>query len=377
MKKFGSVPINFKNNFTSYRNNKTLQFILKLKSEYMVTLLLVCIFAGVSVCQKSSISKSAKLFVANEDGGSVSVINLKDKTKNVTIDLSGNKGEMYMAHNVQAAPDGKSVWVTAVPMGSNETEQLLVIDPGSGAIKKRIQLGRHLHIAHVVLDDASKNVFVTAKDSNQVIQLDSITYEIKRRFELGSKSSPHGLRYFNGKLYVANIGSKSLSIVNVTEGRIKNIPLQGMAVQTAVTQDGRSVFVSIYDLREVVKYDLQTGLITRIPLPDGSQGPIQMYATPDSRLLYVCDQGELLQRPVSDKVYVIDIADAKVVGTIKVGNKAHGVVVSRDGNTAYVTNTSDNTVSVIDVATQKVTDTIKVGKSPNGISYWFETGGMP
>jgi len=98
----------------------------------------------------------ARLYVANEDGGSVSVIDLQNSHKNTIIDLTGSQGEMYMAHNVQAAPDGKSVWVTAVPMDSSNTEQLVVIDPKTGTIKKRIQLGKHLHVAHVVLDMSQK-----------------------------------------------------------------------------------------------------------------------------------------------------------------------------------------------------------------------------
>ena len=127
----------------------------------------------------------------------------------------------------------------------------------------------------------------------------------------------------------------------------------------------------------MVRYDLQSGEIKRIPLPAGAQGRIQLYATPDSKLLYVADQGELMERPVSNKVFVIDISNAKVISTIQVGNKAHGVVVSKDGTTVYETNSIDNTVSIIDVTTQKVIATIPVGKGPNGISYWFETGGMP
>ncbi len=103
-----------------------------------------------------------------------------------------------------------------------------------------------------------------------------------------------------------------------------------------------------------------------------AQGAIQLYATPDSKLLYVADQGELMQRPVSNKVFVIDIATAKVTNTIEVGNKAHGVVISKDGKTVFVTNSLDNTVSIIDVATQKVTSTVPVGKRPNGISYWIK-----
>jgi len=327
--------------------------------------------------KKSSALQPAKVYVANEEGGSVSVIDLQDSLKNTTIDIKDSTGNMFMAHNVQVAPDGKSVWVTAVPMDSAGINELVVIDANTGTIKKRIQLGKDLHVAHVALDNESKNAFVTAKDPSQVIQVDVTTCEVVRKFELGTGHSPHGLRYLNGKLYVANMDAKSMSVINIADGKIKDIPLGGVVVQTAVTQDGKYVFASLYDTKEVVRYDLQSGEIKRISLPAGAQGPIQLYATPDSKLLYVADQGELMERPVSNKVFVIDISNAKVISTIQVGNKAHGVVVSKDGTTVYVTNSIDNTVSIIDVATQKVIATIPVGKGPNGISYWFETGGMP
>ena len=168
-----------------------------------------------------------------------------------------------------------------------------------------------------------------------------------------------------------------MSVINVADGKITDVPLGGVVVQTAITQDEKFVFASLYDTKEVVRYDLQNGEIKRIALPAGAQGPIQLYATPDSKLLYVADQGELMERPVSNKVFVIDIANTKVINTVTVGNKAHGVVVSKDGTTVYVTNSIDNTVSVIDVVTQKVIRTMPVGKGPNGISYWFKTGSMP
>jgi len=326
--------------------------------------------------KKSSTTQTAKVYVANEEGSSVSVIDLQDSLKNTSIDIS-DSGKMMMAHNVQVAPNGKTVWVTAVPMDSNGINQLVVIDVNTGSIKNRVQLGKDLHVAHVVLDNDSKYAFVTAKDPSQVIQVDANTYEVVKKFDLGMGHSPHGLRYADGKLYVANMDAKSMSVINIADGKITDITLGGVAVQTAVTQDGKFVFASLYDTKEVIRYELQSSEIKRIPLPADAQGPIQLYATPDSKLLYVADQGELLERPVSNKVFVIDIANAKVINTITVGNKAHGIVVSKDGTTVYVTNSIDNTVSVIDVASQKVIRTISVGKGPNGISYWFETGGMP
>ena len=352
-------------------------FSLKQSLQFVIILLLSgTMMISCDNNKKSSTTQTAKVYVANEEGSSVSVIDLQDSLKNTSIDIS-DSGKMMMAHNVQVAPNGKSVWVTAVPMDSTAINELVVIDPSTNKIKKRIQLGKELHVAHVVLDNESKYAFVTAKETSQVIQVDATTYEVVKKFDLGMGHSPHGFRYANGKLYVANMDAKSISVINIADGKITDIPLGGVAVQTAVTQDGKFVFASLYDTKEVIRYDLQSGEIKRIPLPAGAQGPIQLYATPDSRLLYVADQGELMERPVSNKVFVIDVANAKVINTITVGSKAHGVVVSKDGTTVYVTNSIDNTVSVIDVATQKVTATIPVGKSPNGISYWFETGGMP
>lgn len=331
-------------------------------------------------CKKSGqffASSNAKVYVANGEGGSLSVIDLEHNNATTTISLSNSAGVKYNPHNVQVAPDGKSVWASGTPIDTTEQDQLIVIDPATNKITHRISVGTNLDLVHVVLDNKSKNAFVTAGAVNKVFQVDANDYRIVRSFALGPQNKPHGMRYSNGKLYVANMGSKSMSIINVADGKITEVPMGGMAAQVAVTRNDNFIFISLYDTREVVGYNRQNGQLTRIQLPQGSQGPIQIYATPDSKLLYVADQGELMDRPISNKVYVIDIHSAKVVNTITVGQKAHGVVVSQDGKTAYVTNSAANTVSVIDVATQKVTTTVNVGEGPNGISYWYETGGMP
>ncbi|MCG2461171.1 hypothetical protein K8352_10465 [Flavobacteriaceae bacterium F89] len=319
--------------------------------------------------------KMAKVYVADEAGGSISVIDLRDSLKTTAIDLTNSAGSKFLPHNVQSAPNGKSVWVTAED--NNNINQLIIIDPNTDTIRERVTLGKDLHLAHVVLDDESKNAFVTAEQTNKVIQVDATTYRVVRKFNLGTEHAPHGLRYSQGKLYVANTAAKSMSVINVADGKVTDIPLGGMAVQTAVSRDGQFIFITLYDTKEVIKYSLKSELITRIPLPVTARGPIQLYATPDSKLLYIADQGKIMDRPTSNQVFVVGIADAKVLNTIKVGNMAHGVVVDKDGLRVYVTNTMDNTVSVIDVATQKAIYTVPVGKEPNGISYWFKTGGMP
>ena len=347
------------------------------------TFIFILILALAASCRKDNNTQAgaaemrAKIFVANENGSTIQAVDVNQPESNVTIDLDDHTGDMLMPHNVQVAPDGKSVWVTIHPMLFNALDQVAIIDPVSLQIKKRIYIGEDYHLAHVVLNDAGTNAFVTATDSDQVVMIDAVNYNVVKFFELPDGSEPHGMRYFKGRLYVACMGAKCLSIIDVASGNISSVPLGGVAVQAAITADGKYVFVSLYDTRELARYDIQTGQVNKLSLPSGAQGPIQLYCTPNSKSVLVCDQGKLNGMPVSNKVYEVDIASFSVTQTIQVGNAAHGIVISKDGKKAFVTNSDDNTVSVIDLKTKTVVRTIPVGVDPNGISYWYESGGMP
>lgn len=322
-------------------------------------------------------SLKARIYVANENSSNVQVVNVNDPQENFSIDLDDHTFDMLMPHNVQVAPDGKSVWVTIHPMNAGALDQVAVIDPVSNIVKARVYVGEHYHLAHVVLSDDCHYAFVTATDSDRVVMIDALNYSVIKSFMLPSGYAPHGMRYKNGKLYVACMDGKSLTVIDVASGTINDISLGGVAIQTAATKDGRYVFVSLYDTKELARYDITSGQLVKMALPSTSKGPIQLYCTPDSKTVLVCDQGKLNGMPVSNLVYEIDVASLSVNRTYTVGNASHGIVISQDGKKAFVTGSDDNTVSVIDLQHHVVTQTITVGNDPNGISYWYEGGGMP
>ncbi len=332
----------------------------------------------------------ARVFVADEAGGTISVLDHPSMSRIATIDLTEVRDGSTMAfapHNVQVAPDGRSVWVVAPAVadpsdphghgGTEPLEEAVVLDPQTLEVRARIDLGTGLHVAHVVLDPESRFAYVTANEASAVLRIDARTYEVVGRYQLGAGHAPHGLRYCEGHLYVANMDGHSLSIIEPNAGEIVEVPVGGVAVQTACVPGGRFVFASLYDTREVVRYDIASREITRIPLPVGSEGPVQLYPTPDGSTLYVCDQGLLLDRPASNRLYEIDVSSATVAATITVGAGAHGVVVSDDGLTAFVSNIADASVSIIDTQARRVVATVPVGQRPNGIAHWHVTGGMP
>lgn len=355
---------------------------------YLVGSLAVALSACTSGTQPDE-AVGSRVFVADEDSGTISVLDHESNVRIATIDLaSTHDGDTthFAPHNVQVAPDGRSVWVVAPAVadatdphgGHGElAEQAIVIDPATLAIVARVDLGTGLHVAHVVLDAESRFAYVTANEASAVIQIDAQTHRVVGRFELGLGKAPHGARYCEGRLYVANMDGMSLSIVDPTSGSIEEVPLGGVAVQTACVPGGRYVFASLYDTREVVRYDVVTGEIARVALPEGSQGPVQLYASPDGSRMYVCDQGILLDRPASNRLYELDVASATVAATIEVGTGAHGVVVSEDGSRAFVTNIAGASVSVVDTLARTVIATVPVGESPNGIAHWHVSGGMP
>jgi YVTN family beta-propeller protein len=69
-----------------------------------------------------------------------------------------------------------------------------------------------------------------------------------------------------------------------------------------------------------------------------------------------------------DTVSVIDTAAAKVIATIPVAHGPHGMALSLDGRTVYVTGDGSSSLSVIDTVTDRVVKTVEVGKAPNGVA---------
>lgn len=67
-------------------------------------------------------------------------------------------------------------------------------------------------------------------------------------------------------------------------------------------------------------------------------------------------------------VSVVDISSGVVVATIAVAAGPHGMAVTPDGRTVYVSGDAGSSVSVIDTATDRVKSTIEVGKTPHGLA---------
>src|SRR3989344_5181887 len=370
---------------------------------------------------------SQKVYAAVEEDGKIAVINPENQAVKY-IDLSqtvNGTDTHYAPHNVQVAPDGRTVWVTGNAAGEHQhgtsplnrlknlagqlslfkkvlahgdeeampaqddspmrasgpvQDEVIVIDASTDKIIKRIGLGQGLHLAHVALTLDSQFAFVTAQEKDLIFKINGSTYGVEQQYSVKAGSGPHGLRVAPDSVavYIANSTGKSLGVLDIASGSLSYIPLEGQAVQTGVTADGKYVVASIYDTKSLAVDSPAAKKLSYLNLPAESKGPIQMYPTPDSRYVYLADQGYYFNQPTSSSVYKIDLVELKVVTTIKTGQAPHGVAGSKDGRRAYVTNLQDGNVSAIDTSRDIVVWSVKVGAQPNGISIWTEgAGGTP
>ncbi|MBI5913574.1 hypothetical protein HY839_04015 [Candidatus Azambacteria bacterium] len=347
--------------------------------------------------QATAVSQNAtakeKVYVALEEEGKIAVIDPRMKKVTAHIDLVEEKEGVltnYMPHNVQVAPNGQTVWVTAnvmenamqgMAMGKSDPtalDEVIVIDPRSDRIITRIPIGSETHLAHVVVTPDNATAYVTLQNTGAVYAINAKTYAVEKKIALGKDSGPHGLRMSvdGSKAFIALLAGKAIAALDARTGAVKRYPMNSGVVQTAVTRDGKYAFASLYGTKQIARFDTASETTTAIDLPAEAKGPVQLYATPDSQHLFVADQGYYFDQPESNKVYEINIASGALERTITAGKAPHGIVVDKQGIFVYLTNLLSNDVSVIDIAQNKEIARIPVGKMPNGISVWnSERGG--
>lgn len=336
-----------------------------------------------------------KIYVAVEGTGEIAVLDTKEKTviRRIDLSLSGDANTLiaYMPHNVQVAPDGSYVWVTANAMSMTDhatgnmheeevasaDDQVIVIDPKTDTIAQRIPIGKGLHLSHVVVSPKNDFALVAAQEKGMIYTINTSTFAIEKEIATHKGAEPHGLRLApdGSKAYIAMLAGKSLGILDTATLTLTYTPLIGAAVQTAVTPDGHYVLATIYDKKTIAVFSTADQTLSYVNLPQEAQGPVQLYTTPDSQFAYVADQGHYFDQPQGNTVYIMDIRNQKIVGAVKAGEAPHGVVVSRDGLFAYVTNLLSSDVSVIDTTLRKEVARIRVGTQPNGISIWSNSLG--
>ena len=203
-------------------------------------------------------------------------------------------------------------------------------------------------------------VYVPNSMAGTVDVIDPKTFTVIDHFRVGS--IPHHIApaWDMSALYVDNEGSSSLTVLDIHTGRPVDTIHIPFPYNLYFTPDGTKAIDVVERLNRVEFRDWRHGwaLLGSVGIP--WPGADHMDFSADGSVFYVTNQGRM-------GVSVVDPVAMKEIQFIPTGRGAHGLQVSRDTKSLYVSNRLEGSVSVIDFATRSVVAkwTIPGGGSPD------------
>jgi serine/threonine-protein kinase len=253
-----------------------------------------------------------RVYVADEGGGTVSVVDVATSARVATIPMSGNPS------GVAFTPSGKAVWIAA-PQGLQE------IDPATATVRRTVPLQARAYSMAISAD--GRFGYTALQRDGLVVEVDLRAGVVTRRYPVTSPDfaalSPDGTT-----LAVTSFDDSNLVLLDRADGHlVATVPLGGPAFSPTYSPDGRHLYVAEagrpqVDLVDVASHSV-TGSVTF------GKPAVNVAFSPDGRTAYAHGEGNVLT--------IIDVATGKARGTLPVtADNSASVALAPDGSRAYV-----------------------------------------
>jgi YVTN family beta-propeller protein len=298
-----------------------------------------------------------RLYVTNSLGDDITVIDL------ATFKTIGDLKVGEHVHGICAPADGRLLYTTI------ESERnLKTIDPATGKIVDVIPLTGRPNQCATTPDGRYVGIPIRDRDSVDIVDMTA-----KKVVKTLPVKMPHNC-YNSGSnddLYVSSMGSDEIDRIDLKKMQYSaRIPVGGIPRPYAVSKDEQKMYVALTDLHGFVVASVpERKVIDKVQLPPTPplNCPLEV-RTPTHGLELTPDGKSLWVTSLADSgVYVYDIASRKISPRITVGKCPNWITFSPDGRYSAISNSDDNDVSIIDTATRREVARVKVGKGPKRV----------
>lgn len=313
------------------------------------------------------------LLIANKSDDTIDLVDLADGQSLATLPTG------HAPHEVAVSDDGTTAVVTNYGDRERPGSSLTVVDLERREVIRTIDLAPHTR-PHGLAWLAGGRLAVTAEGSRHLLVVDPYSGTIERQIETGQEIShmvaatPDGRRAF-----VANIGSGTVTVVDLEEGRkLEDIETGQGAEGIAVSPDGREVWVGNRASDTLAILDSETLEIKQqLPCPGF---PIRVTFTPDGKrvLVSAARSGEVVVFDVAERRELVrrklDLSTVPTAAERLFGDRFGdspvpvGLVVSADGATAWIAATQADMVVTVRTDDLTVLDLIRTGEEPDGMA---------
>lgn len=211
----------------------------------------------------------------------------------------------------------------------------------------------------LVAQAATHSLWVTLGDSDQLVEVDPVTFKELRRIKVDER--PHGLAASpdGSRVYVASDKTGKFQVIDARRGAIvAQIPIGSDPNQMTITRDGRFAYVPMRGEAKIAVVQLDPlRLVKKLPAP---AGPHDAYTSADGSRIYVGAQ-------FGNAIVVIDPATQSVLHTIPTSEGVRPLEPAADGRTIYVALSNLLGFVVVDAAERKVVRRVELGTLPEGV----------
>lgn len=271
------------------------------------------------------------------------------------------------------------VWVLIPSMVYTNEENRLIATIGVGNSPAGIAITPNNRFAYVANNN---NAGISGDDTVSVINLETNT--VVKTISDASFNEPYTVTInAAGTLaYVTNSNSTTITIINIATNTVSGV-IGGFDGPSGmvISPNGATAYVNNYggpggvgsgNGTTVRVVNLATNTIVGAPITVGL-APASLAITPNGEFVYVINYVDGNQG--TGTISIIQTTTNTVIGTITGFSGPFNIVISADGNYAYVTNFGSNnfspvgtTVSVVNLKTNTVRKSITVGTQPSGIA---------
>jgi YVTN family beta-propeller protein len=314
-------------------------------------------------------SSAFRLYVTNEVSGDLTVIDSATYGVISTVPLGKRP------RGIHASPDGKMIYVAlsgspiagpgvdenTLPPPDKSADGIGVFDVAQNKVVRIIKGGSDPENFDVSKDGTQ--LFISNEDDSAVSVVDIASGTVVKSAKMGAQ--PEGVKVTSdGKVvWVTSEETGTISLLDPVTGKIlKTFKVGHRPRSVAFMPNGKIAYVNAENDGTVVVVDaVKDKMIQAIALgKPGVIKPMAVLLSPDATKLYV-STGR------GHRVFTIDTATNKVLGSVEVGARPWGIALSPDAKTLYSANGPSNDISVVDLATNTVTKKVKVGASPWGV----------
>ena len=342
-----------------------------MKNRFHLTVLLAATLIAVST---PSLIQADTLVVLNKSEATASLIDLESGEVRATLPTE------FGPHEAATSPDGRLALVGNYGSREKPGSSLTVIVIPTAKVVKTIDLGEYQRPHGLLFLPDGRRALVTAEAKKALLEVDVEKGAVTKVFPTEQDVS-HMVEVALGgrKAFVANIGSGSVTVIDLEKGVfVRNIMTGAGAEGITASIDGTEVWVTNRSADTVSVIDAESlEILTQIPC---ASFPIRAKATPDGKHLLVscartadiaildADSRKEVRRIPQD-LRAVDTGDRLFGDQFGESSVPIGIVIHPDGTRAWVAHTNADVVAEIDLESWKIVRLLEAGREPDGMAY--------